>query len=195
MVQATSQDLIEIRWHARAGQGAVTAAKITAEAALAQGMHFQAFPEYGPERTGAPIQAFTRLSSKPIYIHANVESPSVVVVLDPTLLGTVDVTSGMPEDGVIVINTELSPGEVRASSGIMGFKVYTLDANTIARETIGRAIPNTPMLGALIKVTGILDLDVVVADLRHTFGKKFSEAIVEGNVAAVTRAYEEVAGE
>lgn len=195
MVLSASQEMVEIRWHARAGQGAVTAAKLTAEAALAQGMHFQAFPEYGPERTGAPIQAFTRISPNPIHVHSNVEHPQVAVVLDPTLLSLIDVSHGMPDDGIIIINTDKSPAEIREISGIKGRTIYTVNANTIARETIGRAIPNTPMLGALVRTTGMFELDGIVDDLRRTFSKKFTEAVVEGNVQAVTRAYQEVAGE
>ncbi len=195
MVTAASKSMIEIRWHARAGQGAVTAAKLTAEAALAAGMHFQAFPEYGPERTGAPIQAFTRLSQEPIFIHANVEQPSVVVILDPTLLGLIDVTTGVPDDGVYIINTEWTPAEARKNSGIKNGTIHTVDASGIAMETIKRPIPNTPMLGALISVTHILELEIVIEDMKKSFAKKFSQAIIDANVEAVERSYKEVKGE
>jgi len=195
LVEAALSTMTEIRWHARAGQGAVTAAKITAEAALAQGMHFQAFPEYGPERTGAPIQAFTRLANEPIRIHSNVETPEVVAVLDPTLLGMVDVTHGMPDDGIIIVNTDTDPAAIRATGDVNGGQLYTIDASAIALETIGRPMPNTPMLGALVRATGLLDLDNLLDDLRKTFSKKFSDKIVQGNVDAVSRAYDEVISE
>lgn len=186
---------IEIRWHARGGQGAVTAAKLLAEAALAQGQYFQAFPEYGPERMGAPIQAFTRLSSEPIHIRSSVTNPSMVVVLDPTLLGTIDVVDGLDPDGVILVNTDKSPAEIRRDLGVAGRSVFTVNATDIARETIGRPIPNTPMLAALAKATGVMSLEHLVDHLRKSFGKKFSEEVISGNVKALERAYEEVSGE
>ena len=188
--------ITEIRWHARAGQGAVTAAKLAAEAALEQGKHFQAFPEYGPERTGAPIQAFTRLSDQPIRVHSNVEHPQVVVVLDPTLLEVVDVTQGMPPGGTLLINTPAPPAEVRSRFNFNnGCRIYCVDASGISRETIGKDIPNTPMVGALIRATGLLSLDAVLDQLRAQFGKKFAESVVEGNLNAVRRAHEEVRSE
>lgn len=188
-------NLTEIRWHGRGGQGAVTAAKLTAEAALKMDQYFQASPEYGPERMGAPIQAFTRISPEPIRIHCNVTNPGIVVVLDPTLLSVVDVTQGMPDDGILIVNSELSPAEVRAANNIEKRKLFTVDANKIAVECIGRAIPNTPMLGALLKATGIMDINKVAENIRTSFGKKFSREIIEGNVQALTRAYAEVQSE
>lgn len=187
--------LTEIRWHARGGQGAVTAAKMVAELALGQGKYFQAFPEYGPERSGAPIVAFTRLSDQPIQVYSGVEHPQVVVVLDESLLRTVDVTKGAPEDALILVNTELSPAQLRARYNLNGGRVYTVPATRIAVETIKRPIPNTPMLGALAKVTGLFPLASVVEFMRYEFGKKFPPKVVEGNVAALTRSYEEVRGE
>ena len=188
-------NLTEIRWHGRGGQGAVTAAKLTAEAALKLDQYFQASPEYGPERMGAPIQAFTRISPEPINIHCNVTNPGIVAVLDPTLLPVVDVTQGMPDDGVLVINTEMSPAEVRAASEIEKQKIFTVDASKIAIECIGRAIPNTPMLGAMLKATHIMEVDKVAEHIRSSFGKKFSQEIIDGNVQALTRAYAEVQSE
>jgi len=189
------ENLIEIRWHGRGGQGAVTAAKLTAEAALKLDQYFQASPEYGPERMGAPIQAFTRISPEPIYIHCNVTNPGIVAVLDPTLLSVVDVTHGMPDDGVLVINTEMSPAEVRKAAQIEKQKIFTVDASRIAIDCIGRAIPNTPMLGAMLKATRIMDVEKVGEHIRASFGKKFSEEIIEGNVEALKRAYAEVRSE
>lgn len=187
--------LTEIRWHARGGQGAVTAAKLLAETALAQDQYFQAFPEYGPERMGAPIQAFTRISNEPIYIRSSVTNPEIVVVLDPTLLKAVDVTAGMDEDGVLIINTDEEPAAVREAMKLKGRKVFTVNANKIAQETIGRPIPNTPMMGALIKATGMMPIESLADYVRKSFGKKFSEEIIEGNVKAVERAYAEVKAE
>ena len=187
--------LTEIRWHGRGGQGAVTAAKMVAEVALGQQKFFQAFPEYGPERSGAPIVAFTRISDEPIQIFSGVEHPQIVAVLDPTLLTIVDVTKGAPDDAVVLINSDLPPAKLRAKSKIKGRRLYTVAATKIAVETIGRSIPNTPMVGALVRISGLFPLDSVVEFMRAEFGKKFPPKVVEGNVAALTRAYEEVQGE
>jgi len=187
--------MTEIRWHARGGQGAVTAAKMVAELALGQGKHFQAFPEYGPERSGAPIVAFTRVSDEPIQIYSGVEHPGIVVVLDASLLGTVDVTKGAPSDAVVLVNSEMSPTELRKHYGLKGNRLFTIAATRIATETIRRPIPNTPMVGALTRITGLFPIENVVEFLRADFGKKFPPKVVEGNIAAITRAYEEVKGE
>jgi len=189
------KDLIEIRWHGRGGQGAKTAALLLADAALASGKYIQAFPEYGPERMGAPVASFNRLSSKPILLHSGVTNPDVVIVLDPTLIDTVDVTEGMPENGVIIINTDKPPAEVKKGLNVAGgIKVFTVDASTISKETIGREIPNTPMLGALIKATRLLDFKDMMEDTRKKLEKKFKSKpeIIEGNIKAIERAYNEV---
>ena len=189
------KELTEIRWHGRGGQGAKTAALLFADAALAQGLYIQAFPEYGPERMGAPVTAFNRLSSKPILLHSGVINPAIVIVLDPTLVESVDVTEGMPDDGVLLINTEKSPADVKKLFNTIGaFKVFTVDASTISKETIGREIPNTPMLGALIKATGILDFKAMIEDMRKKLEKKFKSKpeVIEGNLKAIERAYGEV---
>jgi len=187
--------LTEIRWHGRGGQGAVTAAKMVAELALGQHKYFQAFPEYGPERSGAPIVAFTRVSDEPIQVYAGIEHPQIVVVLDPSLLSIVDVTKGAPDDAVVLVNSEMSPAELRKHYGLKGFRYYTIAATRIAVETIRRAIPNTPMVGALTRITGLFPIDNVVDFLREDFGKKFPPKVVEGNITAITRSYEEVQGE
>lgn len=187
--------LTEIRWHGRGGQGAVTAAKMVAELALGEGKFFQAFPEYGPERSGAPIVAFTRVSDAPIQIYAGVEHPQIVVVLDPSLLAIVNVTAGAPDDAIVLVNSEMDPAELRKHYGLKGFRYFTTAATRIAVETIKRPIPNTPMVGALTRITGLFQIDDVVAFLREDFGKKFPPKVVEGNIAAVTRSYEEVRGE
>jgi len=188
-------ELVEIRWHARAGQGAVTAAKSLAETALNEGKYVQAAPEYGPERAGAPLRAFNRISDKPIRLHSAVISPQVVVVLDPTLIGIVDVSEGTPEDAVIIINSPMSAGEMRKKMDLKGRKVFTVDATRIALETMGRPIPNTPMMAALVKVTGLLKLENILHEIEKVLGKKFVAKVVEGNLQAVKRAYEEVKGE
>ncbi len=187
--------LTEIRWHGRGGQGAVTAAKMVAELALGQKKYFQAFPEYGPERSGAPIVAFTRVSDAPIQVYAGVEHPQIVVVLDPSLLSIVDVTKGAPADAIVLVNSEMSPAELRKHYGLKGFRYYTIAATRIAVETIRRPIPNTPMVGALTRITGLFPIDEVVAFLREDFGKKFPPRVVEGNITAITRSYEEVQAE
>jgi pyruvate ferredoxin oxidoreductase gamma subunit len=186
------QQLTEIRWHARAGQGAVTAAKLVADTALELDQYIQAMPEYGPERMGAPIQAFTRLSNEPIEIHNNIEDPNVVVVLDESLLPIVDVSRGLVADGVIIVNTCKSPTEIRRELGIEQGSIACVDASGISLATLKRDIPNTPMIGALAKVTGLFTLDQVADHLRHSFGKKFAEDVVNANVESVTRAYKEV---
>lgn len=189
--------LTEIRWHGRGGQGAKTAALLFADAALGEGLYIQAFPEYGPERMGAPVQSFDRLSNEPITIHCGVTNPSVVVVLDPTLIGKVDVTQGLPAEGAIIINTSETPKDIKAKLGLTKGKVYTVDASAISRETIGKDIPNTPMLGALAKVTGLINFERMVEDNRKKLTAKFKNRpeIVEGNIKSIQRAYQEVKGE
>ncbi len=192
---ANAQHLTEIRWHGRGGQGAVTAAKLVAELALGQGKFFQALPEYGPERSGAPIVAFTRVSDEPIQVHAGIEHPQIVVVLDPSLLSIVDVTNGAPDDAIVLVNSETSPAQLRRHYKLRGFRYYTIAAMRIATETIRRPIPNTPMVGALTRITGLFPVDTVVEFLREDFGKKFPPKVVEGNIAAITRGHEEVQAE
>ncbi len=185
--------LVEVRWHGRGGQGAVTAGKGLAEAALDAGLYFQAFPEYGPERMGAPIQAFTRISDHPVDLHCQIEEPDVVVVLDPTLLGTVNVTEGLKPDGILLVNTSASPAEIREQLNLRTGRVFTVDASRIAIETLGREITNTPMLGALAKATGLFEVEAIVEQTRQRFAKKHMKAdIVEANVTAIRRAAEEV---
>ena len=190
-----AKGLTEIRWHARGGQGAVTAAKMVAELALGQGKHFQAFPEYGPERSGAPIVAFTRVSDEPIQIYAGVEHPGIVVVLDASLLNAIDVTKGAPKDAIVLVNSEKSPADLRKNHELKGVRLFTIAATRIATETIRRPIPNTPMVGALTRITGLFPIEKVVEFLRYDFGKKFPPKVVEGNIAAIMRAYEEVQSE
>jgi pyruvate ferredoxin oxidoreductase gamma subunit len=185
-------DLIEIRWHGRGGQGVVTAGKLLAETALGTGRFFQAFPDYGPERMGAPIRAFTRLSSRPITVHAQIEHPDVVVVLDPTLLAGVPVVEGLREDGDLVVNTPLSPAAVRAETGLATGQVFTVDASHIAIDEMGRELTNTPMLGALARATGVFDLDELAEQLRAWFASRIPADAVEANVRALHRAAAEL---
>jgi len=191
------QNLTEIRWHGRGGQGVKTAAILTAKSAASSGKYIQGFPEYGPERMGAPVLAFTRISDQEITIHSHVRAPEIVVVLDPSLIESVDITEGVPEDGVIIINTDKSPEEMREYLDIEGRKIYTVDAALISTESIGRNIPNTTMMGALIRVTGIIDWEDFKNDMKNEFRAKFTgrDEIIEGNMEAIKRAYQEVEGE
>jgi pyruvate ferredoxin oxidoreductase gamma subunit len=185
------QEMIEIRWHGRGGQGVVTASKLLAETAMANDQYFQAFPDYGPERMGAPIRAFTRLSPQPITIHSQVHEPDIVIVLDPTLLGTVAVTDGLKEGGTLLVNTALGPAQVRATTNYQGGRVFTVDASHIALEEMGREITNTPMLGASARATGLFDIDVMAEELRAWFGQKLTPEAVEANIRAMRRAADE----
>jgi len=184
--------MTEIRWHARGGQGAVTAGKLVAETAVGMDLYFQAFPDYGAERMGAPIRAFTRLSEAPIYEHCNIENPNVVVVLDPTLLAIVDVTEGLTEDGVVIVNTTETPAAIRKRLNLKGGKVCTIDASKIAIDELGREITNTPMLGALSAATGLFSVDTVCKQIEKDFSKKMRKDVVDANVRAVRRAAAEV---
>ena len=186
-------DTVEIRWHGRGGQGTVTAAKVLADACLSGGRYVQAFPEYGPERSGAPLRAYNRVSSKEIRMHCPVLRPQVVSVVDATLLDSVNVSEGATEDAIFVVNTSHDPKEIREKlKAGSGQKVFTVDATKIAIECIGRALPNASMLGAISKVTGIVSLEHLLEDISKSFGKKFSQKIINGNIEATKRGYEEV---
>lgn len=187
------QQLTEIRWHARAGQGAVTAAKVVAETALAADQYLQAMPEYGPERMGAPIKAFTRISESPIEIHCNIENPDIVCVLDDTLLDIVDVAEGIRPGGVIIVNTCTPAADVRIKLKVQdSVRVASVDATGIALDTIKRDIPNTPMVGALIKLTNVVDMDAFKGLLAKNLSKKFGQEMIDNNWASVDRAFMEV---
>jgi len=190
------ENLIEVRWHGRGGQGAVTASKLLASAAVEEGYYIQAFPEYGAERMGAPVQSFNRISKDPIEVHCQVKEPQIVLVLDPTLIDSIDISEGVKEDGVIIVNTPENPDKVRENLklGNKKVKVYTVDATKISIDTIKRAMPNTPMIGALVKVTGFLKLQSLLNAIKKFLSKKFSEDVIEGNLNAIKRAYEEVKG-
>ena len=188
--------LTEIRWHGRAGQGVVTAGELLAKVALKEGKHFQAFPDYGPERMGAPIKSYTRISSEPIEVHYQILTPEVVVVVNPNLLGIVDVTEGLADDGVVIVNTPETPHTIRETLGLSDKKVrvFTVDATGIALELLKRDIPATLMLGAIIRATGLAELDNTVSVVKETLGAKLRKEVVDGNVKALHRAYDEVKG-
>jgi pyruvate ferredoxin oxidoreductase gamma subunit len=187
---------LEIRWHGRGGQGAKTAALLFGEAALDTGMYIQAFPEYGPERMGAPVAAFNRLSDKPIRSHAGMKTPRVVVVLDASLIEPAKVTEGLADDGILLVNSNDDPAAMRKRLNLPpGIKLYVVDASKIAMETVGKNVPNTPMLGALVKATGVLEFEPMMKAIEHKLGEKFrggKEKFVAPNLTSIRRAYEEV---
>ena len=188
--------VLEIRWHGRGGQGAKTAALMLAETVAQTGKYVQGFPEYGPERMGAPILAFNRISDDPIHIHSNVINPHIVIVLDATLLGE-KVIAGVPEDGIYIVNTTKTPQEVREKLNLKGGKIFTVDANQISLDTIGRVIPNTPLMGAFIKATGFMPYEEFIENVKRELEKKFrtKPEVIDGNIKAIERAYREVKGE
>ena len=186
--------LTEIRWHGRGGQGAKTAALLLADVCFKIGKNVQGFPEYGPERMGAPITAFDRISDNPIRVHSNIYEPNFVVVVDETLLHTVDVTKGLKKDGAILINTERKAEDiVQELNGYEG-RVYTIDARAVCMKTLGKYYPNTPMLAAIVKITGLMSTERFLTEmedsLKHKFAKK--PEVLEGNMAALKLALEEV---
>lgn len=186
-------EVMEIRWHGRGGQGTVTAAKVLADACLSRGRYVQAFPEYGPERAGAPLKAYNRIGTGEIRMHCPVLHPKVVSIVDATLIDAVNVTEGALEDTIFVVNTKHDPKGIRKRLGASkGQKVFTLDASKIAMDCIGRALPNSPMLAAVCKVSGLVGLDHLLEDVKKSFGKKFSQKIIDGNIEAVKRGFEEV---
>ena len=188
--------MVEIRWHGRGGQGAKTASLLLADAAFNTGKYVQGFPEYGPERMGAPITAFNRISEERCLVHSNIYEPDYVVVVDPTLLTAVSVTSGLKKEGAIVINSNKPPEDLRPLLEGYEGRVYTIDAGTISEEELGRNIPNTPMLSAIVKVSGIIPEDQFVADMEQSLHHKFANKahVIEGNMKAIKRALQEVKG-
>ena len=182
----TNSQLIEIRWHGRGGQGAVTSAELVAQAAIIEGRYGQAFPSFGPERRGAPVQAFVRVNdSQPIKIRAEITEPDFVVVLDPGLLAVVNVTAGLKREGTVIINTRKTPDQIREEFNLK-FRLATVNATRIAKETIGVNIVNTTMVGALVKASNLVKMESLVEPLKIRFGK-----LAEKNYASALRAYEE----
>ena len=187
-------NLIEIRWHGRGGQGAKTASLLLADAAFNTGKYIQGFPEYGPERMGAPITAYNRISDKPITIHSNIYEPDYVVVVDDTLLESLPVTAGLKKEGAILINTTKSPEYLKEKLNGYDGNIYTIDARKVSEETLGKYFPNTPMLAAIVKVTGIMSDEAFLEDMKGSFKHKFAKKpeVIEGNMKALELALKEV---
>ncbi len=185
---------IEIRWHGRGGQGAKTAALLLADVAFNTGMHVQGFPEYGPERMGAPITAYNRIGASPIRVHSNIYNPDYVVVVDETLLHSVDVTAGLKEDGAIVINTTKEKEDIIPLLGNYKGQVYIIDAHKVSMATLGKYFPNSPMLAAIVKVADIMDEDVFMSQMEASYKHKFAKKpeVIEGNMNALKMAFKEV---
>lgn len=186
------KNLIEIRFHGRGGQGAKTASELLAETALTKGKYIQSFPEYGPERAGAPMRAYVRISDQPIHIHSGITNPQIVAVIDPTLLDSANVTDGLRDDGILLVNTSQPPSEIRKKLNFTKGNVCTLDATKIALDTIGLPLPNTSILGALVKATGLIKLEDLEEKIKEKFLKKIGEKKTQGNIESVRRAYNEV---
>lgn len=188
------KNMTEIRWHGRGGQGAKTACLLLADAAFASGLYVQGFPEYGPERMGAPITAYNRISKTPCTIHSNIYKPDYVVVVDESLLSSVDVTAGLNPRGGIIINSPKAPGELKdLLRGYTG-AVYTVDARRISEECLGKYFPNTPMLAAVVQVSQVVDPQEFVANMEDSYKHKFASKpqVIEGNMKALTTAMKEV---
>lgn len=187
-------NMIEIRWHGRGGQGAKTASLLLADAAFNTGKYIQGFPEYGPERMGAPITAYNRISSSPIRIHSNIYEPDYVVVVDDSLLESVPVTAGLKETGAIIINTTKDADTLRPLLNGYKGKIYTIDARKVSIETLGKYFPNTPMLAAIVKVSNIMSEEEFLNDMEGSFKHKFAKKpeVIEGNMKALTLALNEV---
>ncbi len=189
-----SVQMTEIRWHARGGQGAKTAAMFLAEAVLAKGKYGQGFPEYGPERRGAPMRGFTRISDVPIRRHCMIENPGIVIVLDSSLLDSpaAGVAAGTGAGTVFIVNTVETPSAIAAKLGVKGAVVHTVDATGIALDAIGRPIPNMPMIGALLAVNDMMTVEELKSALVEQLGSKFSQVVIDGNLDAVDRANKEL---
>lgn len=183
---------LEIRWHGRGGQGAKTAALLLADVAFKTGAHVQGFPEYGPERMGAPITAYNRISRNPIRVHSNIYTPDLVVVVDETLIESVDVTAGLKEDGAIIINTVRSKKDILPL--LRGYKgnVYTIDARKISMEALGKYFPNSPMLAAAVAVSGVMERDLFISEMQASYQHKFAKKpeVIEGNMKALTMTFD-----
>ena len=185
---------IEIRWHGRGGQGAKTAALLLADVAFKTGKNVQGFPEYGPERMGAPITAYNRISSDKIRVHSNIYHPDYVVVVDETLLTSVDVTAGLKDSGAIIVNTPKDREEILDK--LRGYRgsVYTIDARKISVENLGKNFPNSPMLAAAVAVSGVMKRDEFIAEMRASYEHKFAKKpeVIDGNMKALETAFDYV---
>jgi pyruvate ferredoxin oxidoreductase gamma subunit len=187
------KEMIEIRIHGRGGQGAKSASQLIVEAAMEQDKQVQAFPEYGPERAGAPMVTYARISNNKITTYQPVLKPDIVMVIDSTLIEQVDVTKGMTEKSILLVNTKKGPDEIKKEAGFRG-KTYTIDATTISIHKIGRNLPNTAMLGALVKVTGVIKMKYLIKEVENMFLRKIGEEKTKANTDAIKQAYEEVRG-
>lgn len=187
-------NMIEIRWHGRGGQGAKTASLLLADAAFNTGKYIQGFPEYGPERMGAPITAYNRISNSPIRLHSNIYEPDYVVVVDDSLLETIPVTNGLKETGAIVINTTKTTEELKPLLHGYSGRVYTIDARKVSEEALGKYFPNTPMLAAIVKVSEIMTEQEFLDDMQDSFKHKFAKKpeVIEGNMKALQLALQEI---
>ena len=188
--------MIEIRWHGRGGQGAKTASLLLADAAFNTGKYIQGFPEYGPERMGAPITAYNRISDTPIRIHSNIYAPDYVVVVDDSLIGAVDVTSGLKDNGAIVINTNEDIDSLRKKLNGFSGKIYTIDASKISLECLKANFPNTAMLSAVVNITKIMSKEELLDNMKDAFSHKFAKKpeVIEPNMEALLRGYDEIKG-
>lgn len=188
------ENIYQIRIHSRGGQGAKTAGIITAKAFIAEGEFAQTFAEYGPERSGAPMKTFVRLSGEEIRLHGDVESPDMVVVMDATLLSSVDVAAGIEKDGVLLVNTPKSEKEIASLVTSKNCKIYTIDASGISKEVLGKNLPNTVMVGAMAKLYSSIPYKEVVNQLQKKFGAKLTQEMIDKNLEALQRGYDEVEG-
>lgn len=188
--------MVEIRWHGRGGQGAKTASLLLADVAFSSGMYVQGFPEYGPERMGAPITAYNRIGNEPIRVHSNIYEPNFVVVVDETLIKAIEVEKGLKEGGAIIVNSERSPEELRAELRGYAGRLYTCNARKISEECLGKYFPNTPMLGAVVKVSELIPEAEFIKNMEESFKHKFSTKpqVLEGNMCALKRSMDEVEG-
>ena len=188
------KNCVEIRWHGRGGQGAKTAALLLADVAFKTGSYVQGFPEYGPERMGAPITAYNRISPDEIRVHSNIYYPDYVVVVDESLLEAIDVTEGLNPEGAILINTSKSKEEIEQHLNGYKGKVYTIDARKVSVACLGKYFPNTPMLAGIVKITGVMEWDKFLTEMEASFKHKFSSKpeVIEGNMNALKMAYDEV---
>lgn len=188
------KNTVEIRWHGRGGQGAKTAALLLADVCFKNGKHVQGFPEYGPERMGAPITAYNRISDKELRVHSNIYDPDYVVVVDETLLEAIDVTAGLNPEGAIVVNTTKSSDEIKEHLRGYTGKVYTVDARKISEEALGKYFPNSPMLAAIVAVSGVMDRETFLSQMRESYQHKFAKKpeVIDGNMQALQVAFDEV---
>lgn len=188
--------MIEIRWHGRGGQGAKTASLLLADVAFSSGMYVQGFPEYGPERMGAPITAYNRIGREPVRVHSNIYEPNFVVVVDETLIKSIEVEKGLKEGGAIIVNSERSADELREEMRGYTGKIYTCNARKISEDCLGKYFPNTPMLGAVVKVSELIPEEEFIKNMEESFKHKFASKpqVLDGNMKALKRSMDEVNG-